>query len=143
MTFPLQHAAYECLSYFVNAITKIDTSMFKTVCFLKLQFRVPFKYQAHSDLFKGLLRSQLQVQLLLDLFLWPPLSVPTWILLHILHSLFPEGFGIQTTAAFFFLAQQQQQRVSGKGLWQRNESPLSSSLNHVSCGRSYCMYVVY
>lgn len=138
LTFPLQHAGYECLSYFVNAVTKIDTSMSKAVHFLKLQFRVPFKYQAHSDLFKGLLCSQLQVQLILELCLWPPLSVPTWIPLHILHSLFPEGFGIQTTAAFFFLLNNTN-RVSGKGIWQRNESPLSCSLNHTSYGRSYCI----
>ena len=101
MTFPLEHAGYEGLVYFGNTITMIDTSMFKALRFLNLQFRDPFRYQANSDLFKGLLCSQLLVQLLLELFLWPQPSVPTWTLLHIFHLLFSEDFGIQTTALFF------------------------------------------
>lgn len=89
------------VSFILTMYSKIDTSMFKVLCFKNLQFRVPFRYQANSDLFKALLCSQLPVQLLLELFLWPLPSVPTWTLLHILHLLFSKDFGIQTTALFF------------------------------------------
>lgn len=111
------------VSFILTMQSKIDTSMFKALRFYKLQFRVPFGYQANGGLFKALLCSQLLVQLLLEL-LWPLPSVPTWTPLYILHPLFSEDFRIQTTSLLFSCS-----TTARESRWQRNlaEKPVTTN----------------
>lgn len=119
------------VSFLLTMQSKIDTSMFKALILKKLPFRVSFRYQ---QWFKGSLCSQLLVLLLLELFLWPLSSVPTWTLLHIFHLLFSRDSGIQTTALFFLLSNREKWQRNLVGEWVTTEYFIKAHIR-----RSYCI----